>query len=224
MIKIASVIVVSIFCTLLIVFFCLFAFGLAHLLTLAIRIFKPNFATLPHHEDPKEISQANTKKIALDFLFERKRQELRRQHEQSVQPAMQPVVQPIAANVKEDAEAGWDLSALNHLINAPRIPKTTIYSEAKRTEDKAEYCLLRYFTLPDGRQFPRFLCTKLSQRGRGLRVAFASVSGKRIKLDFVSAMRLAEAIGPDVLLQASNAAARVTMKRKEKEHDQHATA
>jgi len=221
MIKIASVIFVSIFSTLLIVFFCLFAFGLAHLLTLAIRIFKPNFATLPRHENAKEISQVNTKKIALDFLFERKRQELRRQHEQSIQPAAMPVPEP----VKVDAELNqWDLSALNNLINATRISKTAIYSEAKRTEDKAEYCLLRYFTLPDGRSFPRFLCTKLSQRGKGLRVAFASVSGKRIKLDFVSAMRLAEAIGPDVLLAASNAAARVTMKRKEKEHDQEATA
>jgi len=217
MIKGLSIVFALVFSALLIGILFLFAFGVAHILVKIIRLFRPGFAMYRPAGLKREETLADTKKVALDYLFARKREEMRRQHAQSTQPAM-----PMPEQVKEGSALNeWDLSALNNLINAPRVSKTTIYSDARRTEDKAEYCLLRYFTLPNGQSHPRFLCTKLSQRGRGLRVAFASLSERRIKLDFVSAMRLAEAIGPDVLLAPANAAARITVKRKE---NQHATA
>ena len=214
MIKGLSIVFALVFSALLIGILFLFAFGVAHILVKIIRLFRPGFAMYRPAGLKREETLADTKKVALDYLFARKREEMRRQHAQSTQPAM-----PMPEQVKEGSALNeWDLSALNNLINAPRVSKTTIYSDAKRTEDKAEYCLLRYFTLPNGQSHPRFLCTKLSQRGRGLRVAFASLSERRIKLDFVSAMRLAEAIGPDVLLAPANAAARITVKRKESQH------
>jgi len=214
MIKGLSIVFALVFSALLIGILFLFAFGVAHILVKIIRLFRPGFAMYRPAGLKREETLADTKKVALDYLFARKREEMRRQHAQSTQPAM-----PMPEQVKEGSALNeWDLSALNNLINAPRVSKTTIYSDAKRTEDKAEYCLLRYFTLPNGQNHPRFLCTKLSQRGRGLRVAFASLSERRIKLDFVSAMRLAEAIGPDVLLAPANAAARITVKRKESQH------
>jgi hypothetical protein len=215
MIKAASIIFVLVFGALLIGLLCLFAFGVAHILVSIVRFFKPDFAVYRPAGLKREETLADTKKVALDYLFARKREEMRRQHAQSTQTAAMPMPEPVK---DESALNEWDLSALSNLINAPRVSKTTIYSDAKRTEDKAEYCLLRYFTLPNGQNHPRFLCTKLSQRGRGLRVAFASLSERRIKLDFVSAMRLAEAIGPDVLLAPANAAARITVKRKESQH------
>jgi hypothetical protein len=218
MIKGLSIVFALVFSALLIGILFLFAFGVAHILVKIIRLFRPGFAMYRPAGLKREETLADTKKVALDYLFARKREELRRQHAQSTEPAAMPMPEPVK---EESALNEWDLSALNNLINAPRVSKTTIYSDAKRTEDKAEYCLLRYFTLPNGQNHPRFLCTKLSQRGRGLRVAFASLSERRIKLDFVSAMRLAEAIGPDVLLAPANAAARITVKRKE---NQHATA
>jgi hypothetical protein len=105
----------------------------------------------------------------------------------------------------------WGLSALKNTIHSEKIRSQVESTESKRTEDRAEYCLVRY----EG-QKPRYLCAKVSQRGLGLRVAFASLSsGKRIKLDYVSAMRLAEAIGPDCLICANNSAARITIRRKQ---------
>jgi hypothetical protein len=217
MIKFASVTFVLVFAAMLLGILFLLTFLLVNFLVKIIRVWRPDFCVYRSAGYVRDETTVNVKKVALDFMMERRRQIIRNLHEQSR-------IDPVAlSNAAKDAATGteWDLT---RLLRAATPRMTTYAVESKRTEDKAEYCLIRYFALPNGQSFPRYLCTKLSQRGKGLRVAFASLPERRIKLDYLSALRLAEAIGPDTLLAPANAAARVTMKRKEQKEQRHATA
>jgi len=183
-------------------------YGISTVIFAVIRLFYPRFAILPIAEGIDiKTDQKEVKRLAIDYVMAER---LRRQR--ALKQRVAEIEGVALSTLNGSDEMSWDLSALKNIIHTEKIRSQVENTESKRTEDQAQYSLIRY---PEGQSQPRYLCTKLSQRGVGLRVAFASLAPeKRIRLDYVSAMRLAEAIGPDVLIAPANAAARITVKRK----------
>jgi hypothetical protein len=185
-----------------------FSYLIASLLIGFVRIFKPNFAKYLHPEDlVKRKTQESVKKVAIDYILQARR-ELQKQME-----APRKIRLGAALKSFEPAEESVQVSknewSIADIVQAT-IPQKTI----PNLEDKAEYSLVQF---PEGPSKPaRYLCQKISERGRGLRVAFASLPSKSIRMDFQSAARLSAVI-PNSFVVPQNSAARILERQRETE-------
>lgn len=186
--------------------FLLLCLVLANVLTRIVRMVFPNFAetkcVYAKGQNPAVVREEN-KRIAREWLvteLDRRIRESMRKRNVNMQ----------SRTIGADTKAEWDL---NELISIGKnIPKTTLAQPTPSTSelsDKAEFCLVRF---PYGLQHPpRYLCKKVSVRGVGLRVFFACLPNRSIRLDYVSAQRLAATL-PDTFVAPANSAARLIYK------------
>ena len=184
----------------------------AWVLCLLVRMVKPGFAEPYVTPMPEKESGSLTdqKRVALDFMFERRRalmKALHAEHHVTTATINELMQRPIEVDTK-------DLESIAKLVARP-VPPKNIKLEQHLT-NKAEYAICKF---PDGLQgAPRYLCSKLSKRGKGLVTAFAALPDKSIRLDFVSASRLAMML-PGCFVTPANSAARVATRRHhEKNH------
>jgi hypothetical protein len=220
--------------------FFLICFFIVNFLTRLIQSVFPTFMTpkrtLEQGESPAEAREAN-RKIAYDWILEQARQ--RRQEVANVSQAefgrfknlVEARLQGKTAigvgevTTEDKKENEWDLNLLNRAIP---IETKKINRSDNELRDKAQFSLV---TFPEGPKGPpRYLCMKLnsasSASGKGLRVAFADLPQMAIRLDHVSAHRLANMI-PNTFVAPINAAARRWIRNTEPlrvKEELHATA
>jgi hypothetical protein len=103
-----------------------------------------------------------------------------------------------------------DLPALDNEISDWDLESLTRAIETPLTDESAEWSLAR---ISDSGK-TQFLCLKLSQRGHGLRTAFASLPERKLKMDYASACRWAKVV-PNAFVIPANASARIQTKLKE---------
>ena len=220
-------------CLLLLAGMCLLIFIFTNFITRIIQqTIWPNFL-MPKRdaaqgETPQETRAAN-KKVALDWLL-LESQRRRKTANAVTQAEFQEFQQTVEARLQgrkenkgsESPEWEGDLEALQHLIRRGKSQKPI----SDPLTAKAEFCLVRFPAGIDGPK--RYLISKRSERGTGLRVCFAALPVSRaLRLDYVSAMRLSKVI-PNCFVTAANSYARVWMRgpdnKKQEEKSHAATA
>jgi hypothetical protein len=191
--------------------------------------------TFEQGESPEQ-TRAAARKIAYDFVLQ---EQIRRRNavnvsraefgqfkdliEARLQGKLVTAAGKVTAENKNEEE--WDLNLLNRAIPIETKKSNRADNELK---DKAQFSLV---TFPEGPKGPpRYLCMKLnsasSASGKGLRVAFADLPQMAIRLDHVSAHRLAGMI-PNTFVAPINAAARRWIRNAEPlkvKEELHATA
>lgn len=209
--KIAQMLFMTAMVSFLLVGLFVVGYVIASLLCAFLRNWWPTFG-LPYLTpvEEKHESLMDVKRVTLDFMLERRRALMKALHaEHHVNAAT--INDLMRKPIEIDAES------VAKLVSRPTPPRN-IKLES-HLKEKAEYVLVRF---TEGMATPRYLCQKRSERGVGLRVAFAALFDKAIKLDLASAQRLASVLGTDTFVSPANAAARIATRKHDSEA-QHAT-
>jgi hypothetical protein len=206
-------------CTLVLVGMLVVSFLVVNFLTRIIQTISPNFLTpkrfATQGESPAETRAAN-RKIAFDFILDeaRRRRKISVVTQQEFAAFQAQIEKRLRSKIEitnEDTQKvsdEWTLDALQQVVK-DRTPQTS--QADKDLISQARFHLLMY---PDGpANPPRYLC---ASRGRGdtLRHAFANLRSKSIRMDYVSAHRLAASLPGNVFVSPANAAARLWVRGK----------
>ena len=196
-------------CTLLAIGLALLCLIFVNFLFKTIQRFKPNFG-MPKQNDVDGVSPAQNreanKKVALDFLLQRRREAIQnaKAHLRQLHLEEMPAV-GIGIEVEKN---DWDLEAL---------AAATMAKDLKRKPAAERSDLWSLVTFPHSpNRVAYYLITKLSQRGHGIRTAWAPLPQRKITMDRDSASRWAATLGDGVFVIPSNASARILLRAEQK--------
>src|SRR5579862_4864172 len=208
-IKVAQIIFVIAFVGSLSVGACIAGFVFVnYVLSPIVRLVFPSFGVYENPDLLLKETKVDKKEVhltAIDFIIQEK---LRRQTEtkKQLQELMNfgkphsVIVQaePTPAITKE-----WDLEAMQ----AAATQGLFIHGVSQPIS-KDLWSIARF----NGSDRPRYLCFKLSQRGRGLRTAFAALPDRACRMDRAAAFRWAAVLGIECEVVPMNAASRQVLR------------
>jgi hypothetical protein len=142
----------------------------------------------------RAVTSAEVKRVALDYLMAEKIRQ-RRAIEQHIRASV--LGPPPFTGEKISNKPEWDLNALKKAAISMRPVRA-----AERTD------LWTLVKTVAGAHAPQYLCHKVSQKGVGLRAAFAPIKSHALTMDLESAKRWSAQLGPDIFIVPANAAAR----------------
>ena len=163
----------------------------------------------------KKIDKEGVRLTALDFVL---RESLKRkaQEKQRLEELLNPKPHtPIKPHVESPS---WDLEAMAAAATELIIPQVSQHVRGESQPLSKDLWGIAK-TAPSGKV--RFLCFKLSQRDRGLRVAFAAIPSKACRMNRAAAFRWAAVMnfapGIECRVVPLNAEARIRFRNEQKE-------